>query len=91
MNESFIIGVLVVVIIMLFATVSSKFSSLESQVKNLKMTLEQIANQLAVLERSINDKLRDLVKEGKDIQAVKEARQVLGLSLLEAKQYVDGL
>lgn len=91
MNESFIIGALVVLIIMIFSTVSSKFKSLESQIKNMKFTLEQIANQMEVPEHPINDKLRNLVTGGKDVQAVKEARQVFGLSLLEAKQYVDDL
>ncbi|TSJ63524.1 hypothetical protein FPQ13_09135 [Allobacillus salarius] len=35
--------------------------------------------------------MRVLLKEGKEVQAVKEVRQAFGLSLLEAKQYVDGL
>lgn len=91
LNEYFIMGALVVGIVMLFVTVSGKLDSLESKVKNLKVTLEQIAKQMEVPEHPINDKLRNLVKEGKDVQAVKEARQVLELSLLEAKQYVDNL
>lgn len=53
--------------------------------------MEKVADQVNVPEHPINETLRELLKEGKKVQAVKEARQVLGLSLLEANQYVDGL
>lgn len=96
MNELIVIegigiGGLVIIIFMLITTVSSKLNSLETRVKNLKFTLDQVANQVDVPEHPINDKLRKLLKEGKGVKAVKEARQVLGLSLLEAKQYIDKL
>ena len=85
------IGGVVIIIFMLITTVSSKLNSLETRVKNLKFTLDQVANQVDVPEPPINDKLRKLLKEGKEVKTVKEARQVLGLSLLEAKQYIDKL
>lgn len=88
---SIVIGAMVIIIFLLITTVSSKLNSLEIRVKSLKVTLDQVANQVDVPEQPINDKLRKLLKEGKEVKAVKEARQVLGLSLLEAKQYVDKL
>jgi len=97
LNEFIIIGGLAVIIFLLITTVStvftvsSRLNSLETRVKSLKFTLDQVAKQVEVPEHPINDKLRKLLEEGKNVQAVKEARQVLGLSLLEAKQYVDGL
>ena len=91
MNEFIIIGGLVVIILVLITTVSSKLNSLETQIKSMKFTLDQVAKQVDVPEHPISEKLRRLLKEGKGVQAVKEARQVLGLSLLEAKQYVDDL
>ena len=91
MNEFIIIGGLVVIILVLITTVSSKLNSLETQIKSMKFTLDQVAKQVDVPEHPINEKLRRLLKEGKGVQAVKEARQVLGLSLLEEKQYVDDL
>ncbi|WP_285858189.1 hypothetical protein [Neobacillus niacini] len=91
MNEFIIIGGLVVIIFTLIATFSGKLNSLEARIKSLKCTLDQVADQVNVPEHPINEKLRELVKGGKGVQAVKEARQSLGLSLLEAKQYVDKL
>lgn len=82
---------MVIIIFLFITTVSSKLNSLETRVKSLKVTLDQVANQVDVPEQPINDKLRKLLKEGKEVKAVKEARKVLGLSLLEAKQYVDKL
>ncbi|MCY9541411.1 ribosomal protein L7/L12 [Paenibacillus alvei] len=32
-----------------------------------------------------------LIREGKKVSAIKKAREVLGMSLVEAKQYVDNL
>lgn len=91
LSEFIIIGGLVVIIFFLVTTISNKLNSLETRVKSLQFTLDRVANQVKVPEHPINEKLRGLLEEGKGIQAVKEARQVLGLSLLEAKQYVDAL
>ena len=86
-----VIGGLVIIIFMLITTVTPKLNSLETQIKSLKFTLDQVANQVEVPEHPINDKLRKMLKEGKEVKAIKEARQVFGLSLVEAKQYVDKL
>lgn len=85
--EYLILGILFVIIFMLY----DKLTKLEMRFKRMKATLDQIALQVEVPEHPINDELRILLKEGKDVQAVKKAREVLGLSLLEAKQYVDAL
>lgn len=85
--EYIILGVLFVIIFMLY----DKLTKLEMRFKRMKATLDQIELQVEVPEHPINDELRILLKEGKDVQAVKKAREVLGLSLLEAKQYVDAL
>lgn len=87
MMEYIILGVLFVIIFMLY----DKLTKLEMRFKRMKATLDQIELQVEVPEHPINDELRILLKEGKDVQAVKKAREVLGLSLLEAKQYVDAL
>lgn len=46
---------------------------------------------MELTENPINDELRKLIKDGKDIKAVKKARETLGLSLLEGKEYIDKL
>lgn len=78
--------ILVGVVYLLF-----KVLKLESDIKGMKYTLNRIADATTLPENPIDDDLRDLLKEGKDIQAVKLARETLGLSLLEGKQYVDAL
>lgn len=78
--------VLVGVIYLLF-----QVAKLQEDVKGMKHTLGRIVNQMDLPENPINDDLRDLIQEGKDVQAVKLARETLGLSLLEGKQYVDAL
>lgn len=92
MNELILIAGLVIIIFFLLITrVSSKMNTLETRVKGLQFRLEQVAKAVNVPEHPVNDTLRELIKEGKDIEAVKAAREALGLSLLEAKEYVDVL
>lgn len=39
----------------------------------------------------LNNELWKFLNEGNDIKAVKRVREALGLSLIEAKQYIDAL
>ncbi|MED1601925.1 hypothetical protein [Alkalihalophilus marmarensis] len=39
----------------------------------------------------VDDEIRELLKKGQRVEAVKLARDELGLSLVEGKKYVDGL
>ena len=80
-------GLILFICLYLLSTVSK----LNSRVKGLEYTLEQISKQVDVPENPINNELRQLLKEGNDIKAVKRVRETLGLSLLEGKQYIDVL
>ena len=82
-----IVSLLLVICIYLLSTVSK----LNSRVKVLEYKLAQLSNQTDVPESLINNELRQLLNEGNDVKAVKRVRETLGLSLIEAKQYVDGL
>lgn len=68
-----------------------RIDKLEGRIKGMRYRLDQVANQVDVPEPLINDELRKLIKEGEDVRAVKKARETLGLSLVEGKQYVDAL
>ncbi|MFD4704143.1 hypothetical protein ACFWM3_04660 [Gottfriedia sp. NPDC058432] len=86
------LGLLLIIVFVLITTVIDKLNKLENRMKNIKITLDQIATVIEVPEHHpINNELRKLINEGKEIQAIREVRTVLGLSLLEAKQYVDTL
>ena len=80
-------GMLLVVVVYLMI----KISTLQEDLKSIKYKLNRIESQMDLPERPIDKDLRALLQEGKDIQAVKLARETLGLSLLEGKQYVDAL
>ena len=69
----------------------STISKLNSRVKGLEYTLEQMSKQVGVPENPVNNALRQLLEEGNDVKAVKRVRETLGLSLLEGKQYIDVL
>ena len=80
-------GLLLLIFIYLLTTVDK----LKGRVKGLEYTLEHISNQMNVPENPINNELRQLIKEGNDVKAVKRVRETLGLSLIEGKQYIDVL
>ncbi|NIK11737.1 hypothetical protein [Alkalibacillus almallahensis] len=66
-------------------------NKLDGRVKNMNYNLEQISKKVDVPEKPINNELRELLDEGNDVEAVKKVRETMGLSLVEAKQYVDAL
>ena len=77
---------LIIIIYLMFKVVS-----LETRVKQLQSKLKQASKQPIESDHAMDDDLRDLIREGKDIKAVKRAREVFGLSLLEGKEYIDKL
>ena len=70
---------------------SVKLDKFEGRMKSMQYTLDQLTKQLGLPENPINDELRELINGGEDVKAVKKARETLGLSLLEAKNYIDKL
>ncbi|WP_239984622.1 hypothetical protein [Lentibacillus sediminis] len=65
--------------------------ALEARLKRTEFQLERIAEKVGVREHPVNERLRQLKEEGKNVEAVKEAREQFGYSLVEAKKYVDEL
>ncbi|WP_245732851.1 hypothetical protein [Salinibacillus kushneri] len=53
--------------------------------------MKQLTEQFGIGENPIDEELRELIKEGKEVKAVKKARETLGLSLIEGKEYIDQL
>lgn len=82
-----------IIIILLLAVfyLLTLVSKLDSQLKGIKYILEQVAQKVDIPEYPVNDQLRQLIMEGKDVEAVKRARETLGLSLVEGKHYIDSL
>lgn len=84
------IGIIVLLVVYLFIVVN-KLNILKARVKSMEITLNQVANHVDMPEHPVNEELRLLVKEGKEVKAVKKAREVFGFSLIEGKKYVDSL
>jgi len=87
MDVSFIDAVLLAGIACLLFIVSK----MDDRIKGMKISLEQMRKAMDLPENPINDELRELIREGKEVRAVKKAREALGLSLVEGKKYVDAL
>ncbi|MBP1969436.1 ribosomal protein L7/L12 [Virgibacillus natechei] len=82
-----LIGLVLVAFLYLF----NRIVTLEGRVIRMKNTVDQLTKQVELPEDPINQELRELIKEGEDVKAIKEARKVLGFSLVEGKEYVDSL
>ncbi|WP_425449415.1 ribosomal protein L7/L12 [Dethiothermospora halolimnae] len=65
-------------------------SQLRNSLVRINITLDKIARQMGVLDE-VDDKIKDLVSEGKKIEAVKRYRKITGAGLKEANDYVDKL
>ena len=87
MELNFIELLILIMVIYVFFTVIK----LENRLKGITSTLEQISKHMDLPERPVNAELRDLIKDGHEVKAIKKARKAFGLSLVEGKQYVDAL
>ena len=86
-----IIGSFLVFGYIFFSSSGKGDEALEKRVSILEMKLKQMSQEMDLAEPDINGELRELLRQGKTIEAVKRTRQEFGWSLLEAKQYVDEL
>ncbi|WP_068673533.1 hypothetical protein [Oceanobacillus sp. Castelsardo] len=78
-------------IVFIVISLLMKVVRLEGRIKTIQYSLDQLANLSEGSEPPVNDDLRKLIREGKDVKAVKKARESLGLSLIEGKNYIDKL
>ncbi|MCR8645754.1 hypothetical protein NV379_24235 [Paenibacillus sp. N1-5-1-14] len=83
--------ILFIIALFIIISLSARVGTLERRIKRMQSTLDQLAEQSGLPEHPINDELRELIKEGEDVKAIKKARETLGLSLLEGKEYIDRL
>lgn len=64
---------------------------LEGRLKAMEYKLNQLSKSMNITEGPVDDELRELIHDGYDVKAIKRARETMGLSLLEGKQYIDRL
>ncbi|MBR3120469.1 hypothetical protein [Oceanobacillus profundus] len=83
--------ILIIIAFLIIINVTAKVNKLEGRIKRMQYTLDQVTKQSGLPENPINDELRKLIKEGEDVKAIKKARETLGLSLIEGKEYIDKL
>lgn len=82
---------LIILVVLVGLMASSRMTDLEKRMKRQQATLDQIASHLGIPERPVPAEVKRLLQEGQDIKAIKTVREELGLSLVEAKQYVDAI
>ncbi|WP_244933635.1 ribosomal protein L7/L12 [Neobacillus mesonae] len=85
-----IMGFIFIAILIVFFGVSilNKLNTIEQQLTGTKkITLEKKQNEFD--DSLLREEVRQLLLEGKKIKAVKRVRERTGISLVEAKQYVD--
>ncbi len=70
---------------LLINRMDKRIATLEQQLNNLSS-----GNQTET-EQAVNEELRKMLRRGKIIEAVRKAREEFGISLLDAKRYVDKL
>ncbi len=91
MDWVWLIGLSLGAIGAVYLLLSQQIQTLEVRMKHMSQRIEQLEAEVTLEEPAINDELRRLIAEGQEIRAVKAARVAFGYSLIEAKQYIDGL
>jgi ribosomal protein L7/L12 len=64
---------------------------MNKRIKRSESMLQAISKQVGVPEHQLNDELRQLIRDKEKIEAIKKVQHHMGLSLREAKDYVDSL
>lgn len=64
--------------------------NMKREIDRMNLTINKIANKVQVSDE-ISDEIKILIKEGKNVEAIKRYRIATGLGLAESKQYVDSL
>ena len=86
-----IIGAVLVLVYIFYNATEQRIKALETRVRHMEKLLQKSSQGEKFTEPEINEELRKLLQQGKKVEAVKRTREEFGWSLLEAKQYVDGL
>ncbi|MBU3178889.1 50S ribosomal protein L7/L12 [Clostridium estertheticum] len=68
--------------------IEGNISLIRSDIKRININVNRIAKQVGVPD-TVTDELKSLLLEGKGIKAIKRYREVTGLGLVEAKEYID--
>ncbi|MEC2074155.1 hypothetical protein [Alkalihalophilus marmarensis] len=79
------------IILFILSFILLSISTTDRRLKKIEYKLDRISEQVGVTGLPVDDEIRELLKKGQTVEAVKLARDELGLSLIEAKKYVDGL
>ncbi|RUT35694.1 hypothetical protein EJP77_01355 [Paenibacillus zeisoli] len=87
MGENWITYAIVLVFIILF----DAMIRMNRRIRRSESKLEWLKDHSQVPEYPLDEELRQLIRDKEKIQAIKKAKQQLGLSLKEAKDYVDAL
>jgi len=78
-------------LVLITISFGNSISQLRNEIKRTNSILDKIAKQIGVPEPPVDSVIRDLVTEGKKIQAIKRYREITGVGLKEAKDYIDSI
>lgn len=78
----------IAIIIGLTMVVVGSIGQIQSDLKRISKKVNKIAEKVGV-EDNITEELNRLISEGKKIEAIKQYRVETGVSLKEAKEYID--
>ncbi len=77
--------------VLLLVSMSNAITQLRNDIKRTNSILEKIAKQIGVPEPPVDDEIKTLIAEGNKIKAIKRYREITGVGLKEAKDYIDKL
>lgn len=83
-------GIIILIIVGMLLYIMANIIQLKDDVGRTQRTLNKIVEHLNIPD-NIDEELKKLILNGKEIQAVKKYRYETGASLVEAKKYIDTL
>ena len=84
------ITICVIAVVGLLLWIISTISQIKSDITRINLNINKIADQVGVHDMMTNE-LKNLISDGKKIEAIKKYRIATGLGLKESKEYIDTL
>ncbi|WMM26215.1 hypothetical protein RBU61_05945 [Tissierella sp. MB52-C2] len=89
-------NIIILIILGVYMLINGSISNLNRKIDKLNKRLDKLLehSDLAVVEtvdKELEEKLIQLLKEGKKVKAVKTLRDEIDMDLIDAKEYIDGL
>ncbi|MPQ44507.1 ribosomal protein L7/L12 [Clostridium tarantellae] len=89
-NNPLILVAIILAVIGSILWLVSSISMIKNDIKGINIKLNRILKETEIT-KDLTDELKNLISQGKKVEAIKKYRNTTGIGLKEAKDFIDSL